>query len=50
MSVTHPGTAFAPDLRRGFAERHPQLTPFLLAMAILSAAATIALSVTGLPS
>ena len=50
MSVTHPDTAFVPAPQRGFAEQHPQLVPFLFALAILAVATTVALSLIGLPS
>jgi hypothetical protein len=50
MSVTHPDTTFAPAQQHSFTDKHPQLAPFLLAIAILSVAATVALSLTGLPS
>jgi hypothetical protein len=50
MSVTHPDATFTPAPQHGFAEKHPQLAPFLLAMTILAVAAVVALSLTGLPS
>ena len=50
MSVTHPDIAFTPATQPGFAQKHPQLAPFLLAVVILAVATIVALSLTGLPS
>jgi hypothetical protein len=49
MSVTHPEARFAPVQHGGFAAAHPQLTPFLVAVAIFLVSATVAMSFTGLP-
>jgi hypothetical protein len=50
MSVTHPDVAIAPVPHRGFAERHPQLAPFVLAVAIAVVSVFATLAFTGLPA
>jgi hypothetical protein len=50
MSVTHPGADFVPVKRHDFADRHPQLAPFLLAVAMFAVSAVVALAFTGLPA
>jgi len=49
MSVTHPGVTIAPSSWRRFAEQHPQLEPFLVAMAMFVVCGAIALAIPGLP-
>ena len=50
MSVTtHSDALIHPASRRHFAERHPQLAPFLLAVAMFIAIGGAALLITGLP-
>ena len=48
MSVTHPHATFAP-VQRSFADRHPQLAPFLFAAAIVLVSIAVALAFTGVP-
>ena len=50
MSVTHPHATF-PGIAAGrsFAERHPQLAPFLAGVALFVLSGAIALAFTGLP-
>ena len=50
MSVTHPHATF-PGIAAGrnFAERHPQLAPSLVAVALFVLAGAVALAFTGLP-
>jgi hypothetical protein len=50
MSVTHPSADFAPVKRHDFASEHPQLAPFLVAVAIFAVSAVLALMFTGLPA
>lgn len=50
MSVTHPSTGFAPAAGAGFASQHPQLAPFLLAVAIVTVSIVVSLAITGLPT
>ncbi len=50
MSVTHPGTTFTPAEHRDLAPRHPQLTPFLVAVGIFLVSGLVALFFTGLPA
>jgi hypothetical protein len=50
MSVTHPQIGLASDHRRGFAARHPQLTPFLVAVSITAVSAVVALVFISLPA
>ena len=51
MSVTHPTTATIPVAQtHDFAQRHPQLAPFLVAVAIVTVSILAALVVTGLPA
>ena len=51
MSVTHPETVAAPSLApRDFIERHPQLAPFLVGVAIVAVSIAVSLSFTGLPA
>lgn len=49
MSVTHPNASFAPAPQQGFVDKHPQLAPFLVAMAVFVLSAATALAITGLP-
>ena len=51
MSVTtHSGFVARPVSRHSFAERHPQLAPFLVAVAMFVIIGGGALLITGLPS
>jgi hypothetical protein len=50
MSVTHPEIGLASDQRRGFATRHPQLTPFLVAVSIAAVSTVVALVFIPLPA
>lgn len=50
LSVTHPDAGLAPSRRHPFAAEHPQLAPFLVALAIFVATGAIALAFTGLPA
>jgi hypothetical protein len=50
MSVTHPNSTFASARQRSFADRYPQLSPFLLAAAIVAVSIAVALAFTGLPT
>jgi hypothetical protein len=50
MSVTHPNATFAPASQRSFADRYPQLSPLLVAAAIVVVSITVALAFTGLPA
>jgi hypothetical protein len=50
MSVTYPGTTFAPVEKRDLAARHPQLMPFLVAVGIFVVTGLVALAFTGLPT
>ena len=51
MSVTTHSDFFAPPAtRRRFSERHPQLAPFLVAVAMFIVSGGVALLVTGLPT
>jgi hypothetical protein len=48
MSVTHPNADFTTAHARDFAARHPQLAPFLVALAIFVVSAAVILACTGL--
>jgi hypothetical protein len=50
MSVTHPNTGFASVGHRAFTEEHPQLTPFLAAVAIAAVSIVVFLALIGLPA
>jgi hypothetical protein len=50
MSVTHPNVTLTPAARRGFADRYPELAPFLAAAAIVVVSIAVALAFTGLPA
>jgi hypothetical protein len=50
MSVTHPDADLAPVRRIDFASAHPQLTPFVVAVAIFAVSLAVALAITGLPA
>lgn len=50
MSVTHPNAVFAPASRRSFVEKHPQLAPFLVGVAIVALSVIVSLAFTGLPA
>ena len=50
MSVTHPNVILAPAARQSFANRYPQLAPFLVAAAIVVASIAVSLAFMGLPS
>ena len=50
MSVTHPGTTFAPAETHDLAARHPQLMPFLVGLCIAVVSGLVALAFTGLPA
>jgi len=50
MSATHPHVAIPAPEGPGFTERHPQLAPFLVGMAMFLAAGAVALLFTGLPA
>lgn len=49
MSATHPDASVAPSGHASFAADHPQLTPFLVALAIFAVSGLVALMFTGLP-
>jgi hypothetical protein len=49
MSVTHPDVGFAGVHSRGVVANHPQLAPFLVAMAVFVVSGLVALAITGLP-
>lgn len=50
MSVTtHSDALIRPVARRRYAERHPQLAPFLVAFAMFVIIGGVALLITGLP-
>ena len=52
MSATHPHAIVSPvaSPRSGFADRHPHLAPFLLAVAIAAVSIAVSLGFTGLPA
>jgi hypothetical protein len=50
MSVTHPDAGLAPAERRGLVSDHPQLMPFLVAVAIFAVTVAVVLSFIGLPA
>jgi preprotein translocase subunit Sec61beta len=50
MSVTHPETVARSLAHYDVVERHPQLTPFLVAVVIVAVSITVALAITGLPA
>ena len=50
MSVTHPVAGLVDVKHRGLASDHPQLMPFLVAMAIFAVTVTVVLSFIGLPA
>ena len=50
MSATYPTTGFRPAERHGFTADHPQLAPFLVAVAIFLVSGLVALGFTGLPT
>ena len=50
MSATHPTTVIPVAQPHDFVQRHPQLAPFLVAVAIVTASILAALAVTGLPA
>ena len=50
MSITHPNATFAPAPRHSFADRYPQLAPFLVAAAIVVVSIAVSLVFTGLPT
>ncbi len=49
MSVTHPTASLAPAYQR-FADRHPQLAPFLVAVAMAFVSVLVSLAITGPPA
>ena len=49
MSVTHANARITPAHLSDFAERHPQLAPFLVALCIFTVSAAVVLAFTGLP-
>jgi hypothetical protein len=50
MSVTHSNASFAPVPSHHFADQHPQLAPFLVAIALFTVSLLVALAFTGLPA
>jgi hypothetical protein len=50
MSVTHPSADFTAARPTDFAGKHPQLAPFLVALAIFVVSAAVILVCTGLPT
>jgi hypothetical protein len=50
MSVTHPDTVLPTVSSHRFADQHPQLAPFVVAVALFAASLVVALAFTGLPS
>jgi hypothetical protein len=50
MSVTHPDTILPTAPSHRFADQHPQLAPFVVAVALFAASLVVALAFTGLPS
>jgi len=52
MSVTHPHAVVSPvaQPQSGFAERHPHLVPFVVAVAIAVVSIAVSLGFTGLPA
>ena len=50
MSVTHPDASSTPVRLPAFATRHPQLAPFLVAVAISVASVSVVLAFVGLPA
>ncbi len=50
MSVTHPAAGFSPVSSHGFASKHTQLAPFLVAVGFFVATVAVALAFTGLPA
>jgi hypothetical protein len=50
MSATHPSSSFPAKTHGSFAANHPQLAPFLLAMAVFVVCGIVALAITGLPA
>ncbi|HET7883864.1 MAG TPA: hypothetical protein VFL55_23455 [Acetobacteraceae bacterium] len=50
MSATYPATGLRPAERYGFVADHPQLAPFLVAVAIFIVSVLVALGFTGLPA
>ena len=50
MSVTNPDAGFAPAERHSLASDHPQLMPFLVAVAIFAVTVAAVLSFIGLPA
>jgi hypothetical protein len=50
MSVTHPDPSLATVPSHHFADQHPQLAPFVVAVALCAASLLVALAFTGLPA
>ncbi len=50
MSVTHANADLVTAPPHGFADRHPQLAPFIVAVALFAASLFVALAFTGLPA
>jgi len=50
MSVTHPHPTLTTAPSHRFEDQHPQLAPFLVAVALFAASLLVALAFTGLPS
>jgi hypothetical protein len=50
MSVTHADTSLATVPSHNFAQRHPQLAPFAVAVAFVAVSILVALAFTGLPT
>jgi hypothetical protein len=50
MSATHPAIRFVPAGQHGFTTDHPQLAPFLVAVAMFIVSGLVALGFTGLPT
>jgi hypothetical protein len=50
MSVTHPDARLATVPSHRFADQHPQLAPFAVAVVLFAASLVVALAFTGLPA
>jgi hypothetical protein len=50
MSVTHPEASLATVPSNHFADEHPQLAPFAVAVVLFAVSLLVALGFTGLPA
>jgi|KBSSwiStaDraftv2_1062776.scaffolds.fasta_scaffold3851535_1 hypothetical protein len=50
MSVTHANADLVTAQPNRFADQHPQLAPFIVAVALFAASLVVALAFTGLPA